>query len=200
MLTLLALLPMMAQAASTDAEPYPARAVLAAFGTACSGVENLDVAKASALAAGWEEIDPDPESAIGKLVAFGYGSIKEDDEAKLLAGSTYRKDVMSRELHLVISGVALETVSTHGCRLYDLAADSALTEKELSDWAVRNPKPLFSGIPGGVRYGWNPGLKPGHAEMDMTFFPQDAQLPPPVYGLPLSGLILTSTAIEFTDP
>ena len=51
--------------------PYPAGEVLAAFATACSGVENLAVAKASVIAAGWQAIPADDKGALRQLVDYG---------------------------------------------------------------------------------------------------------------------------------
>ncbi|WP_336977952.1 hypothetical protein [Altererythrobacter fulvus] len=198
-----ALLPLAAAAASEDLaepEPYPAREVLAAFATACSGIEEIPVAQASAQAAGWEHYSPAADSAIARIVASGEELMaKEDPTVQILDGGIWRKSVAGRELFTVISGVELDGIVSHGCRVYDLSAPAALPLEELRDWAVRDPAERPNGIPGGSKFVWNPGLKPGHMEMEISFVPQGTVLPEPLAGIPLSGLVFTASSVEFTD-
>lgn len=198
-----AILALAAQAAGeepAEPEPYPARAVLAAFATACSGIEDVEVARASARAAGWKEFEPDAASAIGRIVSLGAGMMAQAAPAvETIDGGVWRRDVAGRELFLVISGVRDPQVSSHGCRLYDLDAPAPIDAEDLRAWAARDPESAALGIPGGVKYVWNPGLKPGHMEMEASFVPQGAALPEPLAGIPLSGLVLTASAVEFSD-
>lgn len=186
--------------AAQDA-PYPADTVLAAFATACSGIENMDVAKASASAAGWEVFDTvaHPDSAISKIIDYGKEAIAQDDETTMIDGGAYRHVVSGRELFLVLSGVSVDTVQVQGCRIYDLAATAPIDEETLEDWAVRAPQAVPVGLNNVTKQIWNPGLKPGHMEMEVSFIPQDADLGAAFGELPLSGLVFIATAMEFGD-
>ncbi|OJW68370.1 MAG: hypothetical protein BGO57_00690 [Sphingomonadales bacterium 63-6] len=203
MILAVALLPLAAAAASEDLaepEPYPAREVLAAFATACSGIEAIPVAQASVRAAGWEQVEPAADSAIARIVKVGEDMMaRQDPSVDILDGGIWRKNVAGRELFTVISGVQMEGIASSGCRVYDLAAPAALAEEDLRDWAVRDPQDAGSTIPGSARFFWNPGLKPGHIEMEISFVPQGAKLPEPLADIPLSGLIFTASAVEFSD-
>lgn len=204
-------LPLIALAATAGAavpdaaEPYPAREVLEAFGTACSGIEIIAVARASVLAAGWEEFEPGEETAIGRIVAMGEALAEQeaandpDFELETITGGIFRKDVSGRELFAVISGAKVGDIGSYGCRIFDLTAPAALTSEEVEQWAVREPQQVFTGVPGGVKFVWNPGLKPGHMEMEVSFVPQGTVFPEPLSDIPLSGLVLTASALEFLD-
>ena len=175
--------------------PYPAREVLAAFATACSGIENMAVAKASIVAAGWQPIPADDKGALRQLVDYGKARLVESDpEAKLLAGGEYRMAVAGRELSLALSGVDLETIRSQGCRVYDFAATAPISAENLEDWAVRKPGSSTEPAPGIIKHVWNPGLKPGHMEMEVSYAAPGALAGT---GIPLTGLVFTATAMEF---
>jgi len=189
--------PAMAQ----DEAAYPAREVLAAFATACSGIENLAVAKASVLAAGWQPIPADDDGLLTQLVQIGKNVIAEeeaDEETKsvFLEGGEYRTMIAGRELNLAISGVRMDRFQSHGCRVYDFTAPAALSVEELESWAVRKPNGTQELPEGLVKHVWNPGLKPGHMEMEVNFIPAAAMQST---GIPLSGLVLGAAAMEFID-
>jgi hypothetical protein len=178
--------------------PYPAREVLAAFATACSGIESIEVAKASALAAGWQPVPADDTGALMKLVAFGKAKLAESDpDLKLIEGGEYRKTVAGRDLSLALSGVDMETIRSLGCRVYDFTATATISPSELEDWAVRKPTDTQTPQGGVIKHIWNPGLKPGHMEMEISFVPQGALA---AANIPLSGLVFTATAMEFLKP
>ncbi|HTN14452.1 MAG TPA: hypothetical protein VL094_06570 [Sphingomonadaceae bacterium] len=197
------MLPLAATSASEDLaepEPYPAREVLAAFATACSGIEDLPVAEASVQAAGWERFEPAADSAIGRIRNSGVELMaRQEPTVEMIDGGVWRRAVAGRDLIAVLSGVKMDRIVSHGCRIYDLAAPAALPAKMLSDWAVRDPVQRPSGIVGGSKFVWNPGLKPGHMEMEISFVPKGTKLPEPLAGIPLSGLIFTASAVEFSD-
>lgn len=175
--------------------PYPAREVLAAFATACSGIENLAVAKASVIAAGWQAIPADDKGALRQLVDYGKAKLAESDaEAKLLDGGEYRLTVAGRELSLALSGVDLGDLQSHGCRVYDFAAPAPISAEDLEGWAARKPGSSTDPMPGFTKNVWNPGLKPGHMEMEVSYAAPGALA---AIGIPLAGLVLTATAVEF---
>jgi|GEM_PF-1722827 len=181
---------------------YPLRKVLEAFGTACSGVEVTAVTQASAQAAGWDRFEPAPDSAIGQIIASGLRLVAEDDDGdpvEIIDGGVWSKQVAGRDLVLIISGATFSGIASYGCRVYDLAAPAAPTAEQLQEWAVREPQQVFTGLPGAYKFVWNPGLKPGHMEMEASFVPQGTVLPAPLEGIPLSGLVLTASALEFLD-
>ncbi|HEY6815822.1 MAG TPA: hypothetical protein VI168_09810 [Croceibacterium sp.] len=196
MLALVAL-PCSAQAQDGD---YPAGAVLAAFATACSGVEDTAVNLASAEASGWERLAADADTPINTLVRQGEEALaasveEEGGEAPQRLGSgEFRKVVAERTLYLAISGLMLGDIATRGCRLFDFDAPRGLTAEELEQWAVRAPNDRQE-LPGGsTKATFNPGLKPGHMEMEAYFVPAGAQ---PLPGIDLRGIGLVATAIEF---
>jgi hypothetical protein len=201
------LLPVLALAsAAEDPQPYPAREVLEAFATACSGIEIPAVASASLQAAGWEAIDPAADSQIGRILAGGRAAMEAADVADpegpqttMTDGGTYRREVAGRELFAIVSGVVLDDVASYGCRIYDLSAPAPLTPDELESWAVRKPQMVPTGLPGATKHVWNPGLKPGHIEMEVSFVPRGTRLPAPIADIPLSGLVMTASALEFLD-
>lgn len=185
---------------------YPHREVLEAFATACSGVEVPAVTHASVLAAGWEKIEPVPDSQIARILSGGAAAVAAENaadpggpQAEMLPGGVYRKTVSGRELFTIISGVTFGEVASYGCRVYDLAATEGIAGKDLESWAVRAPQGVVTGLPGATKFVWNPGLKPGHMEMEVSFMPPGTVLPPPISDIPLSGLVLTATAMEFFD-
>ncbi|HEX8225910.1 MAG TPA: hypothetical protein VF605_19055 [Allosphingosinicella sp.] len=186
--------PAAAQQAGTGTG-YPSDKVLAAFATACSGVEDPAVMRASALAAGWTEIVPDPASQLGRLIAMGEAEVRKDAEIKVLRGLFLKRTVAGRSLFLVGSGIELGTLHSYGCRLYDFAAPEPIPAEALESWAVR--KPNQTQAQGGVvRHVWNPGLKPGHMEMEVSFVAQDAPIRREPLFSALSGLAMTATAME----
>lgn len=178
-----------------EAPAYPAREVLAAFATACSGIENMAVAKATVLAAGWQPVPADDTGPLMKLVAFGKAKLAESDpDMKLIEGGEYRMTVAGRELGVILSGVDLETLHSYGCRVYDFTATAAISAEDLEGWAVRKPNDTQMPEGGLIKHVWNPGLKPGHMEMEISFVPQGALA---AANIPLSGLVFTATAMEF---
>lgn len=178
--------------------PYPAREVLSAFATACSGIENMAVAKASVLAAGWQPVAADDAGQLMKLVAFGKAKLAESDpDMKLIEGGEYRMTVAGRELGAVLSGVDLENIRSQGCRLYDFTAAAPISAEDLEGWAVRKPNDTQTPQGGIIKHVWNPGLKPGHMEMEVSFVPQGALA---AANIPISGLVFTATAMEFLKP
>jgi hypothetical protein len=181
-----------------DAPAYPAREVLSAFATACSGIEDMAVAKASVLAAGWQPVAADDTGALMTLVAFGKAKLAESDpDMKLIEGGEYRKTVAGRELGVVLSGVDLEKIRSQGCRVYDFTATAAISPEDLEGWAVRKPNDTQTLDGGMIKHVFNPGLKPGHMEMEISFVPQGALA---AAKIPLSGLVFTATAMEFLKP
>lgn len=187
-----------ALAEASNAAPYPAEAVLAAFATACSGVEDPAVVRASASAAGWIEIVPDPASQVARLIAVGRAEASKDPETKLLPGILRARTVAGRTLFLVGSGVALGSLRSYGCRLFDFAATDPIPPEALENWAVRKPTHSES-VEGVIRHVWNPGMKPGHMEMEVSFVAQDAPIRQEPLFSALSGLTLTATAMELLD-
>lgn len=185
-----------AQADAPPAEtPYPAQKVLAAFATACSGIENMATAKASVMAAGWQPVPADDPGQLMQLVAWGKAKLAESDpDMKLAQGGEYRMTVAGRELSLALSGVDLETIRSNGCRVYDFAAPAPISPGELEDWAVRKPNNTQTPGEGMVKHIWNPGLKPGHMEMEISYVPKGALA---AANIPLSGLVFVATAMEF---
>ncbi len=196
---------MLAQSAAAVPEPagdYPWAEVLDAFATACSGVENPAVNRASALAAGWSEYAPEPASPLGVIIAYGKQMIAEEnlqDEdlpIEMLENGVFKQDVAGRSLHLILSGARVDSITTYGCRIYDLDATQEPPADMLEQWTVRPANDVQRPTQGMVKYVWNPGMKPGHYEMDINYVQPGAKLPIPV---PLSGLVLTASAMEFDD-
>jgi hypothetical protein len=173
---------------------YPLPQVLAAFATACSGTEDTAVNIASATAAGWERLPADAETPISRLVRQGRDALAAaDPEAEMLDGGEFRKIVAGRTLYLAISSVRIDEITARGCRLFDFAAPRAPTAEELERWAVRTPI-ASSGPEGASKFTWNPGLKPGHMEMEIIFLRPGTQ---PLPGFDISGLALIASALEF---
>lgn len=190
----------LAASVPAGAQDYPAGAVLAAFATACSGVEDTAVNLASAEAAGWERLAADADTPVSRLVRQGRqalaASVAEEGGTmpELLGGAEFRKVVADRTLYLAVSGVMLGDMATRGCRLFDFGAPRALTAEELEQWAARAPDEAAE-LPGGIRRAtFNPGLKPGHMEMEAYFVPGGAE---PLPGIDLQGIGLVATAVEF---
>jgi hypothetical protein len=177
---------------------YPADKVLAAFATACSGVEVPAVMRASVLAAGWTEIVPEPASQVARLIAAGQAEVRKDGEIKILPGIVASRTVAGRGLFLVGSGIELGKLHSYGCRVYDFAATEAVTAEALERWAVRKPNDTQAQA-GAVRNVWNPGLKPGHMEMEVSFVARDAPIRREPLFSALSGLAMTATAMESLD-
>jgi len=186
-------LPVLAVTASNPMPDYPAQKVLDAFATACSGIEDMAVAQASVKAAGWEEYVPSDDDPLGKLIAIGKQIMAVDDELVHVDGGAFHKTVAGRDLHLVLSGATVDTVSSFGCRIYDFAATEPLSIEIAKDWAVRDPTDSSIPFKGATKYVWNPGMKPGHMEMEISFVEQDAEVPG---NFPVRGLVLTAQVLE----
>ena len=179
---------------------YPAREVLAAFATACSGVENTAVNLASAEAAGWERLAANADTPVSRLVRQGQQALADSvanegaPAPERFDGGEFRKVVGDRTLYLAVSGLMIGDMATRGCRLYDFDAPRGLTAEELEQWAVRAPSDRED-LPGGIsKATFNPGLKPGHMEMEAYFVPAGAQ---PLPGIDVRGIGLVATAVEF---
>ena len=180
-------------AAQATAADYPLGAVLAAFATACSNTEDSAVNIASATAAGWERLPADADTPISRLVRQGREALAaEDPAAELVGGGEFRKVVAGRTLYLAISAVRGDGMTARGCRVFDFAAPSAPTAEELERWAVRPPV-ATPGPEGASKFTWNPGLKPGHMEMEIIFVPPGSR---PLPGFDVSGLALIASAVE----
>jgi hypothetical protein len=197
---LIAALPLAAQA--QEEADYPAREVLSAFATACSGVEDTAVNLASAEAAGWERLAPDADTQVSELSRSGHAALLAQAETEgepapeLIAGGEFRKTLAGRTLYLAVSGVRMDGLTSRGCRLYDFDAPRGLTAEELEQWAVRAPNDRQE-LPGGMsKATFNPGLKPGHMEMEAFFVPAGTN---PMPGFNLSGIGLVATAIELAS-
>ena len=181
-----------AEPSATGAD-YPLRDVLTAFATACSGAEDGAVNVASATAAGWERLPADAETPISRLLRQGREALAaEDPSARMVEGSAFRKVVAGRTLYLAVSGVRSEGMTSRGCRVFDFAAPRAPTAEELEQWAVRTPV-VSSGPEGSRKFTWNPGLKPGHMEMEIIFVRPGSR---PLPGFDVSGLALIASAVE----
>ncbi len=180
-------------ASPVAADDYPAKQVLQSFATACSGIENMAVAQASAAAAGWEGYEASRDSMLGRLLAMGRAEIAKDPKTEYILGGTYQKTVADRSLHLVLTRVVDETVSANGCRIYDFAAKRSLTVAELEGWTVRPPNATEAPAAGLIRHIWNPGLKPGHVEMNISFTAKDSELSG---NIPVTGLMFSAQSLE----
>lgn len=191
---LLPALSLLAAAAQPSATAdYPLREVLDAFATACSGAEDTAVNIASATAAGWERLPADADTPVSRLSRQGRQALAaEDPSAEFLDGGEFRKLMAGRTLYLAISAVRIDEVTARGCRLFDFAAPRAPTAEELEQWAVRAPV-AAPGPQGATKFTWNPGLKPGHMEMEIIFVPPGTQ---PLPGFDVSGLALIASALE----
>ncbi len=197
LLMVMAALPCAAHGQDAD---YPVGEVLAAFATACSGVEDSAVNLASAEAAGWERLAADADTPVSELSRRGKDALlartaeANEPVPELFLGAEFRKEVAGRTLYLAISGARLDGISSRGCRLYDFDAPRGLTGEELARWAVREPNDRQA-LPNGVtRATFNPGLKPGHMEMEAFFVPPGVE---PMPGFTLTGISLVASAIEF---
>ena len=191
-------LPCAAQA--QDVADYPVREVLSAFATACSGVEDVAVNVASAEAAGWERLPEDADTPIsalsrqGKAALLAQAASEGEPAPELIAGGEFRRVVADRTLYLIVSGLRMDDIVSHGCRVYDFDAPRGLTAEELEGWAAREPNE-WQELPDGVtKATFNPGLKPGHMQMESYFIPSGAE---PVAGITLTGIGLVATAIDF---
>lgn len=186
---------LLAAAAAPAPAAYPARDVLNAFATACSGAEDTAVNLASAQAAGWERLAPGADTPVSRLVAQGKAALaKLAGEARMLDGAEYRKTVAGRTLYLAVSGVDVGGSTNRGCRLFDFAAPRAPTIDELANWAFREPADASEPSEGITKYTWSPGLKPGHMEMELFFIAPGRN---PLPGFDTSGLTLVASAVEF---
>ncbi|WP_299324397.1 hypothetical protein [Parasphingopyxis sp.] len=178
---------------------YPLDDILAAFATACSGVEDPAVNRASVEAAGWELYEPDADSIMGRLITFGRAAIEneelEDGETptEILDNGVFRRTISGRSLHIVLSGARIDEIRTTGCRLYDFEATAEPDAETLSSWARRAPEAVSRPSDGLVAYKWNGGLKPGHLDMEIFFAAPDAELP---MNIPISGLTLSASNLE----
>lgn len=179
--------------------PYPAREVLAAFATACSGAEDAAVNLVSATAAGWERLPADADTPVSRLVHAGQVAMDERARAEgnavpeAISGVEFRRTVAGRVLFLSVSGIRADGYVARGCRLFDFAAPRAISSDELYDWSARDAS-RSSGEPGGFRrVVYSPGLKPGHMEMEVYYIPPGTKLP---MGIEFSGISLVATATE----
>ncbi|MGP1352070.1 MAG: hypothetical protein ACTS1Z_02000 [Parasphingopyxis sp.] len=182
------------------AAPYPLNDILEAFATACSGVEDPAVNRASVEAAGWEAYEPEADSVMGRLIAFGRAAIEneelEDGETptEILENGVFRRTVSGRPLHIVLSGARIDEIVTTGCRMYDFDATDEPDAEMLASWARRAPEATSRPADGLVAYKWNGGLKPGHLDMEIFFAAPGAELP---MNIPISGLTLSASNLEF---
>ncbi len=191
----LAALPLLAALAQpgTASADYPLTDVLSAFATACSGAEDTAVNMASATAAGWERLPADADTPISRLVRQGRQALaSQDPAAQQGEGAEYRKLVAGRTLYLAVSSVRAEGMVARGCRVFDFTAQRAPTAQELESWAVRAPV-TEQGPQSSIKFTWNPGLKPGHMEMEIIFVPQGSR---PLPGFDVSGLALIASAFD----
>lgn len=181
-------------AAQAPAADYPLGDVLAAFATACSVAEDSAASLAAAAAAGWERLPADADTPVSRLVRQGRDALRaEDPAAEMGEGGEFRRIVAGRTLYLAISEVRIEGITARGCRVFDFAATAAPSEEALERWAVRPPV-VAPGPEGALKFTWNPGLKPGHMEMEIIFLPPGSR---PLPGFEVSGLALIASALEF---
>jgi hypothetical protein len=188
---LAALLPLLAAAGA--APSYPADEVLAAFATACATAEDFAVAKAGIAAAGWTPVAEDASNPLGKLVMLGKTAVSAMADVTPLEGGSYGKMVAGRQLYLALSGATTSGITVKGCRVYDFAAPAAIPPQDLESWAVRAPNDVKEPGQGVMMVTWNPGLKPGHSEMQVGFVPADS---PIGKALGVTGLNFATSAMD----
>jgi hypothetical protein len=197
------LLPLMAMPARAAAPPaYPARDVLTAFAAACAGVDQADSGRATALAAGWREADPEPGGQLATLLSEAKAAlareVAREGPAEALPGAVLFTEVGGRSLALVTSGVVMEGMVGRGCRVYDFAAPEKIALDELKSWAGREPN-QYETREGMTRAVWNPGLKTGQMEMEVSFVAPDAPIRKHPLFRSLSGVVLVATAIDLRE-
>ena len=195
----LSLMLLVAQAAPVPA--YPAGEVLKEFAAVCVGVDQADSGKARAIAAGWRETAPEPGSRLAVFLsdtqALLAKEMAEEGPATALPTSVLAKEVSGRSLALITSGVMIENMIGRGCRIYDFTAGEQIALEELKRWSGRDPN-LYETREGLTRAVWNPGLKTGQMEMEVSFIAADATARKHPAFASLTGLVLTATAIDLT--
>ena len=176
------------------------REVLSAFATACSGVEDTAVNLASVDAAGWERLPEDADTPISELSRRGKAALLARAAAEggpapeLIAGGEFRRDVAGRTLYLVVSGLRMDDIVSHGCRLYDFEAPRGVSAEDLEGWAARAPNDVEESPDGATRASFSPGLKPGHMAMEAYFVPPGTD---PLPEFSVSGISLVASAVDF---
>lgn len=158
--------------AAKKAEPYPAKAVLDAFRSACSDLATLDAAAIKVTEAGWKQEDPD-QTPVGELVRFG----REQGE-KALTGvgkvlgdpNVYSRKVAGEALYLVLSGVEVMDMTLIGCRGYDPDETRRIDPKEAEKWMGREPD-LSVDRPEATRLKWQPGLTAQQDSFEIYYVP-----------------------------
>lgn len=169
--------------------PYPAEQVLAAFGETCRDLEDLATTEATARAAGWTSITPEPTSPIGQLVALGVSEGRKLAEAE--GGSigpmrVLRRDVAGEELIAVLSGASRDGTTVNGCRVFDVGETRQITATQAERWTGRPPTQATEDAVVSIA-SWEPGYAPGHDRFELYFVPADS---PAVQLVKVSGITL----------
>ena len=169
--------------------PAPERAMLDAFKAACSRTgSDIEAVKADA-AAGWTAMAEDGDPRVARLAKLGRDAADADGK---LAGATYRRSLVGRDIFLIVSRYEDRTgFWGAGCRVYDFEATAPLDGPGLEAWMGKPPTHVEVPAPGLSKRLWEPGWRDG-VTLEISHVPQNHPLGQQ-YGL--SGNVLVAQAI-----
>jgi hypothetical protein len=144
--------------ASSDAAPaYPADAVFAAFSAVCHDINDFGTATKEAKAKGWVEVPANDEPHLDKLV--GIGLSQAPDGRKI--STSFRRTVKGRTLYLNLARYEDAKIWGNGCRIYDFAASSEISQSTLEK-LMKRPSTFRQAQEGLLtKLSWDPGWPNG---------------------------------------
>jgi hypothetical protein len=168
------------------AAPAPDTALLDAFRTACSRVDDFAGARADIAGAGWAEVGDDADPRVAKLAAVGKQATGEDGK---LQGAVFRRTIGGRAVYLFLSRFEDADSWGNGCRLFDFDAPAPIAPKVADGWMGRIPTGT-DGDNGVARRLWLPGWREG-VSVEVNYVPAGSAI---AEASGLQGVVLVAQA------
>lgn len=176
--------------------PDRGEAFVAEFAAGCLPARgSFEGIRQSAPKQGWTAVAPETEPELAALIALGEETVgamsKPTDMAFALDRQAFVKQVLGRDLHLLVIRVAAEGGAYVSCYLYDLAATEPMDSGPVN--AIIGASASEAEIlPELHHHTWNqPSSFPGALDVHLTFVAEGG---PFREELPFSGLVLMLTS------
>lgn len=165
---------LLAQAAAVPASaPYPAAAVLGAFGDACRNVENLEIVESDLINQEWTAEIPADDSPLGQLLATGRSmatDILDKPDDKMSDTRVFTKTIAGERLDIILSSVESNGTVVNGCRMYDVAETRQIETADAQKWIGREPDKTLDRAELSIA-NWSPGYHAPHDSFEIFYVP-----------------------------
>lgn len=159
---------------ATSAAPYPAAAVLDAFGEACRNIEDIAQVETDLAEQGWTAEIPPADSPLGKLLAIGRAQaekVLDGPDDRMSDTSVFTKTVSGERLDIILSQVESEGTMVNGCRLYDVDETRKISPEDGEKWMDRAANRSVDRQEISLT-NWSPGYDTRHDSFEIFYVPE----------------------------